>query len=283
MKTTFSLVARDPKTGNLAVAGGSHWFAYGTLVPFAKSGIGAIATQAECNLDFGPDGLKLLEKGFNAKQTLEKLIKSDKNKDIRQVLIIDNKGNTEIFTGKKCVKFAMQMNSKNIAIAGNMLANDKIVLKMFEFFKISKLSFEEKIIKTLQLGDKSGGDIRGKKSCALQVVSKNEVEKIYQNYLYNLRIDDHTEPFKELERQFKIAKAYKFMTLGDNEFYENKNNEKAIKHYKNAYKLFPENPEILFWYTKLLNSIGKTKEVEINRIKLRKINKMWDEYWERVG
>lgn len=279
---TFSIVARDPNTGNIAVCGGSHWFAYSTVVPFALPGIGAVATQAECNITFGPDGLDLLEKGIPANKVLDSLLKTDSGENIRQVLLIDKKGNTAAHTGNKCVHYAFHHQEQNLAIAGNMLLNQDGIPAMIDYYKKSKEPFGAKLIRTLQIGQKIGGDIRGKRSAGLLMVKPKATKRSWEGTIYNLRIDDHRSPFKELERLYHIAKTYNYMAKGDYYNYERNDTDKAVFYYQKAYELSPDNQEVAFWYAKLLHNVGKIKQ-SMKIIKdIEAKNVIWHEYWKRV-
>jgi len=280
--STFSIVARDPKTGNIAVCGASHWFAYATVVPFIEAGVGAIATQAECNVAYGPNGLELLRKNTPVEKLVKKLIEEDPGKDIRQLLVIDNKGNAAAHTGKKCVKFAIDHIEKNFACGGNMLASQTVIPAMVNFYTKSNLPFVPKLIKTLQEGDKAGGDIRGKRSFGLLVAKGKGTGEFWKDIVYNLRVDDHKEPFKELEILYHVAKSYRYMAKRENAYCEKKNTQKAKEYYEKAYKLYPENPEIMFWFAKLLFDMGKENDSKKLRKKLSQIDAKWDEYWKRV-
>jgi uncharacterized Ntn-hydrolase superfamily protein len=281
-KSTFSIVARDPNTGLIAVGGGSHWFAYSTLVPFIKAGVGAIATQAECNVSFGPDGLKYLSESKSAEETLEILLNEEENEDIRQVLVLDNEGGTAAFTGSSCIKYASHISKKNFAVAGNMLANENILSGMDEFFHSSDLPFVLRIIKTLQEAQRLGGDLRGKRSAGLLVAKSSGSENFWEDVIYNLRVDDHVGPFDELERLYYISKAYRYMGKGDDAYYEKKDKPKSLVNYEKAFKLQPNNPEVKFWYAKLLHDMGEVKKSEALRKELNGIGKNWEEYWNRV-
>ena len=279
---TFSLVAKDPKSGKICVAGTSHWFAYATMVPFIEVGIGAVATQAECKVSYGTEGLALIKKGMKPKDVVQQLIGADVQRDIRQLLVIDNEGNTAAFTGSKCVKFAGDFSEQNLAIAGNMLATEQVIPQMVEFYHSSNLPFELKVLKTLQKGQEAGGDIRGKRSAGMLVAEAKDTGTFWKGISYNLRTDDNPNPLQELERLYNIATAYQYMNLGDTEYYENKNNEEALKYYQKASELFPENPEPKFWHAKLLWDMGeKEKALELMKF-VEKSGENWREYWNRI-
>lgn len=279
---TFSIVARDPETGNICVAGTSHWFAYATMVPFIEAEVGAVATQAECNVSYGPEGLAMLKQGMTPPEVVSKLTTADPQKDIRQLLMIDTHGNTAAFTGTGCVKYAGDHAEQNLAIAGNMLATDQVIPAMVAFYKSSLLPFEQKVIKTLQEGQKAGGDIRGKRSAGMLVAEGKQTGEFWQGISYNLRTDDNPEPLAELERLYTIATAYQYMNKGDTAYYEDKNNEEAVKSYQKAAELFSENPETKFWYAKLLWDMGDKEKAKEIMSEVEKAGANWTEYWKRI-
>ncbi|MDQ6985643.1 MAG: DUF1028 domain-containing protein [Candidatus Dojkabacteria bacterium] len=247
-QNTFSIVARDPKSGKIAVGGSSNWFAYSRLVPWIEAGLGAVATQAETSLSYPKVIFESLKSGKDIKSSLIAATLSDENKNIRQVIVIDNNGNTSVFTGEKCVKFASDYSELNFAVAGNMLANDKVIPSIIESFKTAdeELPLAERMIQALKAGQDAGGDFRGKRSAGL-LVSESEKIGTHMDYIStNIRIDDHVDPILEMERIYNISKAYKFMEAGDNFAYELNDKENALKSYQEAFKLQPENDEVLF-------------------------------------
>jgi len=279
---TFSIVARDPETGVICVGGTSQWFAYSTLVPFIEAEVGAIATQAECNLSYGTEGLLLLKQGKLPEDIVSILVNNDSQKDIRQLLVIDNKGNTAGHTGKNCVELANHYLEKDFAIAGNILANETVIPTMKDFYKTSHLPFVLKIIKTLQKGQEAGGDLRGKRSAGLLIAESKKSGQYWQGIQYNLRIDDHPEPLQEIERLYTIATAYQDMNRGDNAYYEEKNKEAAIKYYQKAHKLCPEDPIVKFWYAKLLWDMQEKEKAQLLLEELKQTASQWEVYWDRV-
>jgi uncharacterized Ntn-hydrolase superfamily protein len=282
-KSTFSIVAYDPESELIAVGGTSHWFAYYRLVPFIQAGLGAVATQAECNLEYPEKAFTFLKEGKTPAEVVKLITEEDNGRDIRQVLVIDKAGKVAAYTGNKCVRFAEQYIGENFAIAGNMLANSEIITGMAKFYENSRdLPFTERLLKTLQEGQRLGGDFRGKRSAGLLVAPTSTTGKFWQDIKYDLRVDDHINPLDELERLYAITNAYKFMEEGDHAAFELKDKDAAVKAYEEAYRLFPENPEIRFWYAKLLNDVGMTEKSKEVLDKLVAEDARWKEYWERV-
>ena len=213
---TFSIVAYDPKTHNLGVAVQSRFLAVGAVVPWAKAGVGAIATQAYANTSYGPNGLKLLESRLSVQETLDKLIEADDGRAHRQVGIIDAKGNAAAYTGAETNAWAgHHVVGKNYAVQGNILAGEEVVLSMGEAFEKSGLrskplseanrgTLAEKLIAALEAGQAAGGDTRGQQSAALLVVRENGGFGGFNDRYIDLRVDDHAKPIQELKRIYKL-------------------------------------------------------------------------------
>ena len=165
---TFSIVARDPATGEMAVGVQSHWFSVGTSVPWGKSGVGVVATQSFVNPAFGPKGLALMESGKTADEALEELIREDDGRDYRQVALLDDKGHAAAYTGEKCVESAAQIVGENFSVQANMMLNDKVVPAMAEAFRNnSDLPLAERVMEVLKAAQEAGGDLRGSNSNSL--------------------------------------------------------------------------------------------------------------------
>ena len=244
---TFSIVARDKVTGEMAVAVQSHWFAVGTSVSWGRSGVGVIATQSFINPAYGPEGFQLMEEGKSATEALEILVKKDKARDVRQVAMLDVHGDVNAFTGDKCIVYANQIVGDNFSVQANMMLTDKVVPAMAKAFRESEnLPLAERMIKVLQAAQKEGGDIRGKQSAALIVVGPTKVNESWKDKIVDLRVDDHEDPITELERLLNVHHAYAFMNKGDLAV-EHNDMKTALKEYGSAQKLFPENLEMKYW------------------------------------
>jgi len=203
---TFSIVAYDPETNDLGVAVQSRFLAVGAVVPWAKAGVGAIATQAHSNTSYGPNGLKLLESGLSVQETLDKLIQADNGRALRQIGIIDAKGNAAAYTGSKTIAWAGHRIGENYAVQGNILADREVVLAMGKAFEETEGSLAEKLIAALESGQAAGGDKRGQQSAALLVVRENGGFGGFNDRYIDLRVDDHTEPIQELKRIYQLYK-----------------------------------------------------------------------------
>jgi len=196
---TFSMVARCPKTFSLGVCTASAAPAVRSRVPHIEAEVGAIATQANTNILYGTNGLKLLKKGFSPQTALETMLEGDPDKENRQVIIIDKHARKAAFTGKNTINWKGHLIGKDYAVAGNMLVASKVIGAMAQAFESSEGKLAERLMKALEAGQKSGGDKRGKTSAALLVTSKEY--KITQP-LIDLRVDQHPDPIQELRRIF---------------------------------------------------------------------------------
>ncbi|MBE0673569.1 MAG: DUF1028 domain-containing protein [Bacteroidales bacterium] len=244
---TFSIVARDQATGEMAVGVQSHWFSVGTLVSWGESGVGVVATQSFVNPSYGPEGLRLMAEGMNAAEALDILVKSDEGREFRQAALLDNKGGVSAWTGDKCVESAGHVTGENYSVQANMMLNDKVVPAMSKAFEENgDLPLAERIVKVLQAAQAAGGDIRGKQSAVLIVVGGEPVAGPWLDKKVDLRVDDHSEPLAELERLLKVHRAYEHMNAGDLAI-ENNDMATAMREYEAAAKMFPENLEMRYW------------------------------------
>lgn len=205
---TFSIVGFDPETKELGVAVASKFLSVGAVVPFAKAGVGAIATQSWANLDYGKHGLELLEKGLAPQAVLEELIRNDDNSSSRQVGIVDANGQSVTFSGDDCFDWAGGSAGQNFAAQGNILVDQHTVEAMESTFSQTQGTLAERLLSALLAGDAAGGDSRGKQSAALLIVKENGSYGGYNDRYIDLRVDDHAEPVQELSRLLKLHQLY---------------------------------------------------------------------------
>jgi len=256
---TYSIIAKDSITGEMAVGVQSHWFSVGTLVSWGKSGVGVVATQSFVNPSFGPEGLKLMENGITATEALNRLIKDDDGRDYRQVAMLDVNGFVSAYTGEKCIESAGHYVGNNFSVQANMMLNANIVPAMKKAFLINtKLPLAERIIKVFEAAENEGGDIRGKQSAALVVVGNEKTNNSWEDKKIDLRVDDSNHPILELKRLLKVHRAYEYMNKGDLAI-EKKNMKLALQEYQRAQELFPENLEMSFWKAITLINNGMTE------------------------
>ncbi len=209
---TFSIVARDSKKGELGVAVQSKFLAVGAVVPWAKAGVGAIATQAWANTSYGPHGLDLLESGLSAKETLDRLLQNDEGRADRQVGIVGASGEPVTYTGEKCFSWAGGYTGNDYACQGNILVGDDTALAMARTFEETSGLLCDRLLAALAAGQASGGDSRGQQSAALLVVSERGGYGGFNDRFIDLRVDDHPHPIAELQRILQLHKLYLFPT-----------------------------------------------------------------------
>ena len=207
---TFSIVGFDPRTGDLGVAVQSKFFAVGSVVPWAKAGVGAIATQSYANVSYGPDGLELLADGKSARETVSTLTSADRNKQRRQLGIVDAKGNSASFTGSDCHDWAGHIEKPHFCAQGNILTGKEVVDTMASSFEQSQKQAKgglcDWLADALMAGQDAGGDSRGRQSAALLVVRKKGGYGGGNDRFIDLRVDDHKTPIAELRRLLQLHK-----------------------------------------------------------------------------
>jgi len=243
---TYSIVAMDEVTGELGVAVQSHWFSVGFLVPWAKAGVGAVATQSFVKVDYGPDGLKLMESGMKSTEALEKLLSQDDGKDVRQIGMIDYNGNVAAHTGKRCIEYAGHIIGDNYSVQANVMATSTVLKAMANAFENSKGDLADKMMDALEAAEAEGGDIRGKQSAAMLIVTGEPTGIAWKDTKLSLRIEDHSTPLIELKRLIRIHRAYQHANMGD-QYMESEEIEKALIEYKKAEQYYPENAELPYW------------------------------------
>lgn len=256
---TFSIVARDPATGELGVAVQSHWFSVGTTVPWAEAGIGAVATQSFVDPSYGKLGLDLMRAGKSAPDALKALLAGDEGRDVRQVAMIDAQGRVDAWTGKNDIQAAGHTIGKDFSAQANLMANDKVWPAMAHAFETTKGDLAERMLAALDAAQAEGGDIRGRQSAAIIVVSGKPTGRAWQDRIFDLRVDDSPEPLKELRRLVTLQRAYNHMNAGDLAV-EKKDNEGALREYSAAEKLVPDNAEMIYWHAVALVNMNRVEE-----------------------
>lgn len=256
---TYSIVARDPETGQLGVAVQSHWFSVGAIVPWAEAGVGAVATQSFVDPSYGKLGLDLMRAGKSAPDALKALLAGDEARDVRQVAMIDAQGRVAAHTGAKDIQAAGHIVGKNFSVQANLMLNDKVWGAMAQAFETTKGDLAERMMAALEAAQRVGGDIRGKQSAALIVVTGKPTGKSWADRVFDLRIDDHPEPIKELRRLLTLNRAYNHMNAGDLAV-EKGDNEAALREYSAAARLVPDNAEMIYWHAVALVNMGRVEE-----------------------
>jgi uncharacterized Ntn-hydrolase superfamily protein len=216
MLSTFSIVAIDLKTGEIGVAVASKFLAVGAVVPYARAGVGAIATQAWANLSFGPRGLELLASGLSAEEVVEHLVREDEGRDHRQLGVVDAQGRAAAWTGKQCYPWAGHIVGEGYTCQGNILAGETVVRAMAEAFHHTPGPLPERLLEALAAGQAQGGDSRGQQSAALYVAKEKGSYGGYLDRYIDLRVDDHPHPIEELRKLLRLHRLYFGTTVPGN-------------------------------------------------------------------
>lgn len=253
---TYSIVARDPLTGQLGVAVQSHWFAVGDLVPWVRAGVGAVATQSFVDVRYGVEGLQLMRQGKGAAEALALLLGADAAPGMRQVGMIDAQGGIAQHTGQNCIDHAGHLAGDNFAVQANLMQREGVPQAMAQAYRASGGTLAERMLAALEAAEALGGDLRGRQSAAIVVVRAEPAEHAWQERLVNLHVEDHPEPLQELRRLLRLNSAYHHTNLGEHALEQN-DLAAAMAHYSRAAELAPANPEIRFWQAVALLNAGR--------------------------
>ncbi len=253
---TFSIVARDPDTGELGVAVQSHYFSVGPTVAWAEAGVGAVATQSLVEVSYGPGGLDLMRQGKSASDTLPDLLAKDEQRDVRQVAMVDAKGNVAAWTGPKCIEFAGGETGEGFSVQANLMGSAQVWPAMAKAYREAKGDLADRLLAALEAGQKAGGDIRGQQSAAILVVRGTSSGQPWKDRLFDLRVEDSPKPIEELKRLVRLRRAYRFEDQGDDAVAEARMDD-ALKAYSEAARLAPDVPELIFWQAVSLWNAGR--------------------------
>jgi uncharacterized Ntn-hydrolase superfamily protein len=256
---TYSIVARDPGTGELGAAVQSHWFSVGSGVIWAQPGVGAVATQSFTDPSYGPLGLELMRVGKDASQALTALLAADEHEDVRQVGMIDADGVVANHTGINAIAEFCNVTGESYAIQANLMWKPTVCSAMVSAFENAKGDLAERMMTALEAAQGEGGDIRGKQSAAILVVSGDASEPSWGGRVFDLRVDDHLEPLVEMRRLLVTARANQLMNKGD-EHMTLGEVEQAIAAYSGAEALVPDSHEMIFWHAATLAADGRVDE-----------------------
>jgi uncharacterized Ntn-hydrolase superfamily protein len=281
---TFSIVARDPATGQIGVAVQSHWFSVGSIVTWAEAGVGAVATQSFVDPSYGPLGLDLMRAGKSAPDALRGLLNTDANRNVRQVAFIDDAGKVAVWTGAKDIQAAGHVAGgtaaqaepvpggtfsvgENFSTEANLMSNDKIWPAMAKAYQEAKGDLADRLLAALDAAQAVGGDIRGRQSAALIVVEGKRQAAPWMGRIFDLRVDDAPEPLKELRRLVALQRAYNHMNAGDLAT-EHHDNEGALREYSEAEKIASSTPgvlpsrlaEMIYWHAVALVNMKRVEQ-----------------------
>jgi uncharacterized Ntn-hydrolase superfamily protein len=240
---TYSIVARDRRTGELGVAVQSHWFAVGPIVPWVRAGVGAVATQSIAEPAYGPRALDSLAAGARAREALDELVGDDDLARFRQVAVVDAHGNVATHTGEGCIAYAGHQAGHEFSAQANMMVSAEVWPAMAHAFEAAAGPLARRLLAALHAAEARGGDARGRQSCALVVAPAQGPP---WQHSVDLRVDDHPEPLAELDRLLDLSDAYALATEGDDLVGQGRH-EEAGERYRAASALAPGNHELLFW------------------------------------
>ncbi len=240
---TYSIVARDPSTGELGVAVQSHWFAVGPIVPWAQPGVGAVATQANAEVAYGPRALDLLKEGLDARSALARLLDEDPGSAGRQVAVVDAGGNVATHTGDSCIPFAGHIAGDGVSCQANIMVSDRIWPAMLDAYRTASGPLSDRLLAALDAAEAEGGDARGRQSAAIRVVPAHGNP---WDTVVSLHVEDHPDPLAELRRLVRLHNAYALANQADQCVNDGRYDE-AARLYQQASELAPGNHELLLW------------------------------------
>lgn len=256
---TYSIVARDSLTGEIGVAVQSHWFSVGSMVTWAEAGVGAIATQSFVDPSYGALGLSLMRAGKTAPEALTALLAADPARQVRQVAMIDSRGNVAAHTGTQCIQAAGHQTGRGYSVQANLMLHPTVWPAMARAYETARGTLAERMMAALEAAEAAGGDIRGKQSAAILVVRGTSTARPWADRSMDLRIEDHPVPLIELRRLMTLHRAYDHMNNGDLAV-ERNDPPVALREYGAAVTLVPDNLEMKFWHAVALANMGRTSE-----------------------
>jgi uncharacterized Ntn-hydrolase superfamily protein len=256
---TYSIVARDPATGEMGVAVQSHWFSVGSVVPWAEAGVGAVATQSFVDPSYGPLGLALMRAGKTAPEALKALLAGDGQEAVRQVAMVDARGNVAAHTGAKCIAAAGHETGEQFSVQANLMENPSVWPAMARAFREAKGDLADRMVAALEAAEGAGGDIRGRQSAAIVVVKGTSTGRPWADTVFNLRVEDSPRPLEELRRLMRLQRAYTHASQGDDLAAAGKLKE-ALAEYAEAARLAPEVLELPYWQAVTLAGSGHLEE-----------------------
>lgn len=281
---TYSIVARDSVTGEIGVAVQSHWFSVGSIVSWAEAGVGAVATQSFVDPRYGPLGLDLMRLGRSAPEALRALVSTDADSAVRQVGMIDAAGRAVCYTGARNIPAAGCIEGKGYAVQANMMENATVWPAMARAYESTRGDLAERMLAALDAAQAEGGDIRGRQSAALVIVRPQATGRPWADRAFDIRIEDHAEPLRELRRLVTLARVYQRMNEGD-EWMTKNDIGKALESYSAATSLVPDsatNGETAFWTGVTLAGAGRTDEAITWLRRAQVVDPRWAELLRRL-
>jgi uncharacterized Ntn-hydrolase superfamily protein len=252
---TYSIVARDKKTGEFGVAVQSHYFQVGPVVPWALAGVGAVATQSMVNISYGPLGLELMQAGYSAEQALKALTAGDPKAEVRQCGIVDAAGNVAAHTGSKCIPAAGHHTGDGFSCQANLMEKDTVWAAMADAYTATDAPLAERMMAALEAAEAEGGDIRGKQSAAMLVVAATATGRPWEDRIIDLRVEDAAEPLVELRRLLRTKRAFMIASEADH-FEASGDMTASVAKHREAIEMAPEMIELRFWAGLTIAQVG---------------------------
>jgi uncharacterized Ntn-hydrolase superfamily protein len=278
---TYSMVARDPETGQLGVAVQSHYFSVGSIVTWAEPGVGAVATQSFAEPSYGPQGLDLIRGGRSAAGALGELIDRDDGEATRQVAMVDAAGRVAVHTGRACIPEAGHRVGGQVSAQANMMLRDTVWDAMVDAYSEAGGDLAARLLAALDAAEGEGGDVRGRQSAALLVVGGRRTDTPWRERLVELRVEDSPEPLRELRRLLELKRAYdrvenaeQLILAGDV--------PAALAQYDEASEIAPDNLEIVFWRGVTLAAAGRVDEARAQLDRAYAAKPGWAELLKRL-
>jgi uncharacterized Ntn-hydrolase superfamily protein len=256
---TYSIVARDSETGSLGVAVQSHWFSVGSVVTWAESGVGAIATQSFAEPAYGPRGLALMRLDVDPVTALAALTSADANQSRRQVAFVDAGGRVAVHTGDQCIEAAGHVTADGVSCQANMMRGNGVWPAMLEAYHRSSGDLADRLMAALDAAEAAGGDIRGRQSAAMLIVKGAGSSQPWQDRVVDLRVDDAIDPLSELRRLLSVHRGYQHMEIAEQREIAGDMNG-SLRAYEEARRLLAGNDEATFWAAILMADAGRADE-----------------------
>jgi len=287
---TYSIVARDPSSGWLGVAVQSHYFGTGRVVTWAEAGVGAVATQSVPEVAYGPRGLARMRAGSSAPQALASLLEEDPLRAVRQVGIVDARGNVAAHTGERCIAAAGHATGAQVSVQANLMERATVwgaMLRCYE--KATDEPFPYRLLAALDGAEHEGGDLRGRQSAAMVVVSAARSDAPWRERLIDLRVDDHEDPLGELRRLLALHVAFERLArifvsgiLFESLSGESRALAHALAELEETQGVLEPNREPTFWQAVLLAKAGRTAEAQAKLARACETNSRWSSLLERL-
>ena len=256
---TYSIVARDERSGELGVAVQSHYFGVGSLVSWAEAGVGAVATQSVADPAYGTRGLEMMRAGASAPEALHRLLAEDRQERVRQVAFIDRHGRVATHTGARCIREAGHRVADGVSAQANIMERATVPDAMVAAFRAADGDLAERLVQALEAAEGEGGDLRGRQSAALIVVAPRATGRPTEDTLFDIRVDDHPDPVADLRRLVGLSRAYERVDRGD-ELAAAGDVEAALAEYEAAHAEQPDSAELAFWHGVALAANGREQE-----------------------